>query len=63
MEELLNAFAAKEGVPTDEEINTLARQWREYISKTNLVRALECDKDFKMGMIMMYKRLNNENNN
>lgn len=54
----LEEFIAKEGVPTDEELNALADYWTEYIEKTNPIRAQNCKKDFMMGLLIMGKRLN-----
>lgn len=53
----LEEFIAKEGVPTDEELNALADYWTEYIEKTNPIRAQSCKGDFMMGMLMVAKRL------
>ena len=54
----LEEFIAKEGVPSDEELNTLANYWEAYIVGGDPIRAQNCKKDFMMGLLIMGKRLN-----
>lgn len=54
----LEEFIAKEGVPTDEEVNTLAEYWEAYMAGEDPIRAQSCKNDFMMGLLMMGKRLN-----
>lgn len=63
MEEILEEFIAQEGMPTDQEINELASQWKKYIAKSDYLRALHCDKDFIMGIVVMGKRLSKRKQN
>lgn len=57
MKDLLEEFISQKGEPTDEELTTLASHWKDYIAETDMVRSIDCDKDFLMGMIIMGKRL------
>ena len=59
MEKELNRLIDKEGFPTSDEIELLALKWRNYIQETDVIRALKCEKDFSMGMVIMAKRLHN----
>ena len=54
----LEEFIVKEGVPSDEELNTLADYWEAYIVSEDPIRAQNCKKDFMMGLLIMGKRLN-----
>lgn len=56
MENIINDFIDRKDFPEEIELNQMATLWESYIKEMDVLRSINCKKDFMMGMIVIMKR-------